>query len=63
MSRLEGKDKARKLGYIFFEVLVKDSRNFKETFYTIVRQLQKLSVISIKVLNNLIDLLPEIPLD
>jgi hypothetical protein len=61
VSLLEGEDMARKLRYTFLEVLVKDSGNFEESlFCIIVRQLQKLSVITgIEALDDLIDLLPE----
>ena len=44
----------------FLEALAKDSRNVKESFYTIVRQLQKPSVTTgIKVLDDLLSLLPK----
>ncbi len=62
VSRLKGEDIAQKLGYIFLEALAKDSKKFKETFCTIIRQLQKLSAIGIKALN-FINLLTEILLN
>jgi hypothetical protein len=62
VSRLEGEDIARKLGYTFLEVLAKDSGKFEETFCTVMRQLQKLSVTGMEALD-LVDSLTEIPLD
>jgi hypothetical protein len=62
VSRLKGKDIARKLGYTFLKALAKDNRKLEETFCTIIKQLQKLSITSIKALN-LINLSTEILLD
>jgi hypothetical protein len=56
VSRLKGKDIVRKLGYTFLEASAKDGGKFKETFCTVVRQLQKYAT-SIKALDDLINLL------
>jgi hypothetical protein len=62
ISQLEGKDIAQKLGYTFLKASAKDGGKFKETFYTVIRQLQKLSTTDIEELD-LIDSLPKIPLN
>jgi GTPase KRas protein len=60
VSLQEGEDVARALGCRFVETSVKDGRNIEESFYTIVRQLQKLSATTfVEALDDLIDSLPE----
>ena len=60
VSLLEGEDMARKLGCKFLETSAKDGENVKESFCTIVRQLQKPSATTgIKVLDDLLDSLPK----
>ena len=60
VSLLEGEGMARKLGCKFLEASAKDGRNVEESFYTIVRQLQKPSATTgIKVLDDLLDSLPK----
>ena len=60
MSLLKGEGIVRKLKCKFLKVLAKDNRNIKESFYIIVRQLQKPSaIIGIKVLDDLLDSLPK----
>jgi small GTP-binding protein len=58
VSLLEGKEMARILGYRFFESSAKDGGNIEKSFYTIMRQLQKLRKEK-TLLDNLIDLLPQ----
>jgi GTPase KRas protein len=61
VSLLEGKEMARTLGCRFVEASAKDGRNVEESFYTIVRQLQKQNATTvIEVLSDLIDSLPEL---
>jgi GTPase KRas protein len=60
VSLLEGEGMARKLGCKFLEASAKDGGNVEESFYTIVRQLQKPSATTgIKVLDDLLDSQPK----
>jgi hypothetical protein len=60
VSLLEGEGIARKLGCKFLEASAKDGGNVEESFYTIVRQLQKSSATTgIKVLDDLLDSQPK----
>jgi GTPase KRas protein len=57
VSLLKGKEMARILGCRYFEASAKDGGNIEKSFYTIIRQLQKLRKEK-ALLNNLIDSLP-----
>ncbi|KAH6667757.1 ras family-domain-containing protein [Halenospora varia] len=60
VSLLEGEGMARKLGCRFVEASARNGENVEESFYTIVKQLQKQSATTgIEVLDDLIDSLPE----
>jgi GTPase SAR1 family protein len=60
VSLLESEVMARKLGCRFVEALARNGRNVEESFYTIVKQLQKQSATTgIEELDDLVDSLPE----
>ncbi len=58
VSLLEGEGMAQKLGCKFLEASAKDGGNVEESFYTIVRQLQKPGATT-GVLDDLLDSLPK----